>query len=89
MSTKNVLLSQVIMTFLMASLMSGLMSLIHSGPSMQWLRAWPGQFIIAWPIAFALTMVCWPIAMKLSSRILPPGPVAQKESEPLEVEVAS
>ncbi|WP_406723654.1 hypothetical protein WJ438_01755 [Streptomyces sp. GD-15H] len=41
-----------------------------TGPSMQWLAGWPRQFIIAWPIAFAVTMVAWPTSMALSSAIL-------------------
>ena len=72
MSKKSVLLSQVIMTFIMAATMSGLMGLIFTGPSMEWLTAWPKQFIIAWPIAFALTMVAWPASMALTGAILRP-----------------
>lgn len=70
MNKKSVFLSQVIMTFIMASTMSGLMGLIIAGPSMEWLGNWPKQFIIAWPIAFALTMVAWPTSMALTGRIL-------------------
>ncbi len=72
MSKKSVFLTQVIMTFIMAATMSGLMSLIFTGPSMEWLTGWPRQFIIAWPIAFAATMVAWPASMALSSAILRP-----------------
>ncbi len=68
--TKNALLSQVIMTFIMALTMSGAMSLIFTGPSLQWLARWPGQFIIAWPIAFLLTMVAWPAATALTGALL-------------------
>lgn len=63
------------MTFLMASLMSGIMGLIIVGPSMEWLASWPKQFIIAWPIAFALTMFAWPASMKLAGTILKPRQV--------------
>ncbi|WP_314034428.1 DUF2798 domain-containing protein [Dietzia sp. CH92] len=73
MDKKSILLSQVIMTFLMASTMSGIMGLIIVGPSMEWLASWPKQFAIAWPVAFALTMVAWPASMALSSRILARG----------------
>lgn len=70
MSKKSIFLTQVIMTFIMAATMSGIMGLIVTGPSMQWLAGWPRQFIIAWPIAFAVTMVAWPASMALSSAIL-------------------
>ncbi|HJE59629.1 MAG TPA: DUF2798 domain-containing protein [Nocardiopsis listeri] len=73
MSKKSILLSQVIMTFIMASTMSGVLGMIFSGgPSMEWLVTWPKQFIIAWPIAFALTMVAWPASMALTGAILRP-----------------
>ena len=71
---KRVLLSQVVMTFLMAATMSGVMGLIFNGPSMDWLASWPKQFAIAWPIAFALTMVAWPASMKLTSVVMGPEP---------------
>lgn len=41
MSKKSVFLSPVIMTFIMASMMSGIMGLIFTGPSMEWPAAWP------------------------------------------------
>lgn len=70
MPKKMILTSQVIMTFIMAASMSGLMGLIIAGPSLQWLADWPLQFLIAWPIAFALTMVAWPASMKLAAKLL-------------------
>lgn len=72
MSKKFSLLSQVFMTFIMAATMSGLMGLIIAGPSMAWLSSWPRQFLIAWPIAFALTMVAWPASMALARTVLTP-----------------
>ncbi|KGN32059.1 hypothetical protein N802_10675 [Knoellia sinensis KCTC 19936] len=72
MDKKSALISQVIMTFIMAATMSGTMGLIFAGPSMEWLAAWPRQLIIAWPIAFALTMIAWPVSMKLTGAILRP-----------------
>lgn len=75
MDKKSILLSQVIMTFIMALTMSGLLGMIFSGgPSAEWLAAWPKQFLIAWPIAFALTMVAWPASMALTAAILGRGP---------------
>lgn len=57
------------MTFLMASIMSGVMGAVAAGGfSMQWLSMWPRQFIVAWPIAFMLTMVAWPTSLKLAGQ---------------------
>ncbi|MFC0248082.1 DUF2798 domain-containing protein [Citricoccus parietis] len=75
MSKKHVFLSQVFMTFIMAATMSGLLGMIFSGgPSMEWLTLWPRQFIIAWPIAFILTMFAWPASMALAGKALRPRP---------------
>lgn len=70
MDKKTALLTQVVMTFIMAATMSGLMSLIHTCPSMEWLKGWPLQFITPWPIAFVLTMVAWPASMALTFKML-------------------
>ncbi|MDJ1370492.1 DUF2798 domain-containing protein [Gulosibacter molinativorax] len=70
MDKKRAILTQIIMTFIMAGVMSGLMGLIMTGPSIEWLAAWPKTFIIAWPIAFALTMLAWPASMALSGAIM-------------------
>lgn len=72
MSKKHVFLSQVFMTFIMAATMSGLMGLIIAGPSVEWLTSWPRQFIIAWPIAFILTMFAWPASMGMAGKLLAP-----------------
>lgn len=73
MNKKSILLSQVMMTFMMALTMSGIMGLMAmGGPSMEWFTGWPLQFILAWPIALALTMVAWPLAWALTGRTLGP-----------------
>jgi len=57
---------------MMAASMSGIMSLIALGPTTEWLAGWPKKFIWAWPIAFVLTMICWPIATALTTMIVKP-----------------
>lgn len=82
MNKKTALLTQVVMTFIMAAVMSGLMSLIAVGPSMSWLASWPKQFVVAWPIAFLLTMVAWPLSMRIAGTLVSLGrrPVAAAET---------
>lgn len=80
MNKKRALLTQVVMTFIMAATMSGIMGLIFAGPSLQWLANWPRQFLIAWPIAFVLTMVAWPASVALSGKILRPRGAGATES---------
>lgn len=52
-----------------------IMGLTIVSPSMERLASWPKQLIIAWPIAFALTMFVWPASMKLAGTILKPREV--------------
>lgn len=70
MNKKTVLISQLLMTFMMAASMSGIMSLIAMGPTADWLAVWPGQFAYAWPIAFVLTMIAWPMAMAITGYLV-------------------
>lgn len=66
---KTLLIAQVFMTFMMAFLMSGILSFIQMGPTSEWLHFWPSQFIIAWPIAFCLTLFVSKIAFGLAYKI--------------------
>lgn len=69
MTRSTLFLAQVLITFIMATLMSGTMSLIAMGPSAQWLAAWPGQALMAWPIAFVFTRVATPLSFALATRL--------------------
>ena len=66
---KTLLIAQVFMTFMMAFLMSGILSFIQMGPTADWLDFWPRQFVIAWPIAFCLTLFVSKIAFGLAYKI--------------------
>lgn len=66
---KTILIAQILITFMMALSMSGIMSMIALGPTEFWLREWPKQFIIAWPIAFVLTLFVSRIAFAVAGRI--------------------
>lgn len=69
MNKKILLIAQLMITFMMALSMSGIMSLIALGPTKQWLAGWPVQFIIAWPIAFILTQFTSKIAFALAPKL--------------------
>ncbi|WP_322894934.1 MULTISPECIES: DUF2798 domain-containing protein [unclassified Yoonia] len=69
MPKKTLITAQIIITFLMATLMSGTMSLIHMGFSMEWLAAWPLQMLTAWPIAFVFGMGVTPFAFAMATRL--------------------
>jgi Protein of unknown function (DUF2798). len=70
MDKRTILISQLVMTFMMAFSMSAIMLLIAVGPTAAWLQIWPKQFLIAWPIAFVMTLVTWPLSQKLTRLIL-------------------
>ncbi|KFC07120.1 hypothetical protein GTGU_02106 [Trabulsiella guamensis ATCC 49490] len=73
MDKRTILVSQLLMTFMMALSMSGIMLLIATGPTAQWFELWPRQFLMAWPIAFILTMIAWPLSVKLAYLICRPA----------------
>ncbi|MHC3128113.1 hypothetical protein OB03_12870 [Brevundimonas sp. GN22] len=72
---KTLLLAQVFITFFMALSMSGIMSAIHMGVGAEWLRVWPREFIVAWPIAFVLTQVFSRLGFKLAFTLRRPQEV--------------
>ncbi|GHF37061.1 DUF2798 domain-containing protein [Seohaeicola zhoushanensis] len=69
MDRKTIIIAQLFITFMMATLMSGVMSLIALGPTAEWLHGWPRQVIIAWPIAFVFTQFTTPLAFFLATRL--------------------
>lgn len=72
MDTKSQLILQLLITFMMAFLMSGIMTMLHHGITLTWLRLWPREFITAWPIAFVLSMGVGRVAFFLLYKIRPP-----------------
>jgi len=67
---KLIILAQAIISGLMALLMSGLMSLFHLGFSAELLQIWSSTFIVAWPIAFVLSLFVGPASFKMAGLIL-------------------
>lgn len=73
MNVKTIIVTQIIMTCLMALSMSGIMLYIAIGSTPDFFTIWMKQFIVAWPIAFVMTNVMWPIANKIARTILRPA----------------
>ena len=67
---KLIILAQVFISGLIALLMSGIMSLFHRGFSAELLQIWSSTFIVAWPIAFVLSLVVGPVSFKLAALVL-------------------
>ncbi|TWG61012.1 MULTISPECIES: DUF2798 domain-containing protein [unclassified Aminobacter] len=70
MDVKTQIVTQIVMTCLMAFSMSGIMAAIALGLDKFTVSMWMSQFIIAWPIAFVATSILWPVASRISKLIL-------------------
>ena len=69
MDKRTIIISQILMTGMMALSMSAIMLLIAVGPTAAWLEIWPMQFITAWPIAFVMTNLAWPVSQAMTRAI--------------------
>lgn len=67
--TKTILLAQALISFMMALLMTGLFNLLALGPSVEWLNSWSHDFIMAWPVAFCLSLIVSKIAFGIAGRL--------------------
>lgn len=64
------LLATALISLMMAAAMSGIISLIALGPTAAWLARWPKAFLVAWPIAFCLTLLVAPLGFRLAHAIM-------------------
>lgn len=68
---KTILLAQAIISFTMALLMSGYATCLQFGFTAEWLAVWARAFIMAWPVAFLLSLVVSRMSFKLAHKLLP------------------
>lgn len=66
---QTILVAQFIISFMMALLMTGIFSFFELGMTQTWLEAWMRHFIVAWPIAFVLSIIVGAIGFKLAIKI--------------------
>jgi len=67
---KLLIISQMFISLMMAFLMSGIFSFIEFGMTMAWLNTWMQHFIIAWPIAFILSIFVGSLGFKLANKVV-------------------
>lgn len=72
MELKTRIIAQLIITFCMAGIMSGFLTLLVMGPSIAWLQQWPLRIIVAWPLAFIVSLIVGPLAFKIAARLTAP-----------------
>lgn len=65
-STRTVLIAQVFISCMMAGLMTGIFGALKSGLTPEFLSLWGHSFIVAWPLAFVLSLGVGPIAFRLA-----------------------
>ncbi len=67
--TKTLLIAQLFISGMMAFMMTGFFGFLHLGLSAEWLREWSHSFVIAWPVAFCLSLGVGKLAFKLAAMI--------------------
>ena len=67
--TKTIVIAQALISCMMAWLMTGFFGFLHFGPTTAWLREWFGAFVIAWPVAFVLSLFVGRLGFSIAGRI--------------------
>ncbi|WP_246082444.1 DUF2798 domain-containing protein [Rubellimicrobium rubrum] len=65
-SKSTVIVAQVFISCMMAFLMTGLFTAVPMGFEPGWVGEWLRRFILAWPVAFALSLGVGPVAFRLA-----------------------
>ena len=73
---KTIILAQAIISAVMCCLMSGYATLLQFGFTMEWLGVWSHAFVIAWPVAFLLSMIVGRAGFALAHKLLPQAQAA-------------
>jgi hypothetical protein len=72
-SKKLVITAQVFISGMMAFLMTGFFATLHLGLTRVMLDAWIESFVIAWPVAFCLSLLVSPLAFMIAGRLVGDG----------------
>ncbi|HGF7192462.1 TPA: DUF2798 domain-containing protein [Vibrio cholerae] len=66
---KTLIVAQLFISLMMAFLMTGIFSFLELGMSHVWLQTWMSKFIVAWPIAFILSIFVGNLGFKLATKV--------------------
>ncbi|MGU3575964.1 DUF2798 domain-containing protein [Brucellaceae bacterium C25G] len=69
MPVKTIILAQAFISFMMAFLMTGFFGALHFGITLVWLTEWLQAFLIAWPVAFCLSLFVGRLGFKVANVI--------------------
>lgn len=67
--TKTILVAQILISDMMAFLMTGFFGFLHFGLGSAWLAEWAKAFVVAWPVAFCLSLIVGKLSFKIAGRI--------------------
>ncbi|MXR36364.1 DUF2798 domain-containing protein [Craterilacuibacter sinensis] len=67
--TPIIIIAQLFISLMMAFAMTGIFSLLDLVFSLAWLHTWATRFIVAWPIAFCLSLVIGNLGFKIAFKV--------------------
>jgi len=56
LNPKSIVIAQFFISGMMAFMMTGFFGFLHLGPTSEWVGEWAHAFVIAWPVAFVLSL---------------------------------
>lgn len=66
---QTLILAQIFISLMMAFLMTGIFSFVELGMNQEWLYTWAKHFVVAWPIAFILSLFVSNLGFKLAIKV--------------------
>lgn len=69
LNPKTIIIAQFFISGMMAFMMTGFFGFLHLGLTSEWLREWAGSFVIAWPVAFVLSLAVGKVGFMIATRI--------------------
>lgn len=69
LNPKTIVIAQFFISGMMAFMMTGFFGFIHFGLTSEWLREWASAFVIAWPVAFCLSLGVGKLGFLIATRI--------------------
>ncbi|MBD9455745.1 MULTISPECIES: DUF2798 domain-containing protein [unclassified Rhizobium] len=64
--TKTIIFAQLFISGMMAFLMTGFFGFIHATSILAWVAEWAKAFVVAWPVAFILSLAVGRLGFKLA-----------------------